>query len=151
MAEEAVAYVSKKLWRGAGNRPDSPPDGGACVAYGRSTMVSTSNFIPHLAQRAIADACGNCGEQAAVAYMFLLRRGARPLDYMYLNNSGGTPIHSFVLMAFTPDGEDEASGWGKDAVVCDPWDDGQAYPAWQIAQKMSLFVSGCTATSYRRD
>ncbi len=151
VAKEAIGFVARKMTIGAGNKPDSASDAAACVAFGRSTMVSTPNFIPHLAARAVANGCGNCGEQAAVAYMFLFRRGTRPLDYMYLDDPSGVTVHAFAVIGFSPDGEDDASGWGKEAVVCDPWDDGQAYPAWQIGQNMSLFIPGCTVRSYRRD
>jgi hypothetical protein len=151
MAQEAIAYVQRQLPRGAGNRADGASDAAACVEYGRSTMLSTGNFIPHLAQRARQNGCGNCGEQAAVAYMYLLNHGCRPLDYMYLHDPAGPAVHSFVILALAAAGEGNASGWGAEAVICDPWDEGQAYPAWQIGQKMSLFVPGSTVRSYRRD
>ncbi|MFO1351574.1 MAG: hypothetical protein U1F68_13260 [Gammaproteobacteria bacterium] len=150
MAQEAIGFVQRNLPRGAGNRPDGSPDAAACVTFLRSTMLSTDNFIPHLARRALQNGCGNCGEQAAVAYMFLLQRGCQPLDYMNLYNPGGQAVHSFVVVDFAASGEGQSSTWGKDAVVCDPWDDAQAYPAWQIGQKMSLYAPGSTVRSLFR-
>src|SRR5580692_10984464 len=115
-AKRAVAYVQQQLPRGSGNQSDSPTDGRACVRYVRSTMVCTADFIPHLAARAVEVGCGNCGEQAAVAFMYLLGLGVRSLDYMNLSDGAGTPIHSFVVIAFTPAGDGASSGWGPDAV-----------------------------------
>src|SRR5262245_46649636 len=150
-ARRAVYHVQQHLPRGAGNRPESPPDGNACVRYVRGTMVCTADFIPHLARRAVETGCGNCGEQAAVAFMYLLGVGARPLDYMNLDNADGIAIHSFVVIDFCCEGDGMSCNWGPSAVICDPWDDGQAYPAWQISQHMSLFRRGFTVRSLRRD
>src|SRR5262249_35157709 len=84
MSKKAVAYVQQKLPRGSGNQSTSPSDGAACVKYTRSTMVCTADFIPELAERAKQTQCGNCGEQAAVAFMYLSGLGVRPIDYMNL-------------------------------------------------------------------
>jgi hypothetical protein len=149
MAKNACAYVDSKLTIGPANKPNAQPGAAACVGYTRSTMLSTTNFIPHLAERAVANGCGNCGEQAAVAYMYILRRGSRPLDYMYLLDTTGTPIHSFVIIGYAPD--PLTSGFGSSAVICDPWDDSQGYPAWKIGSNMSPYISGYTISSYHRD
>jgi hypothetical protein len=152
IARRAIEYVRQQVPRGSGNQSDSPSDGRACVRFVRQTMVCAADFIPHLARRAVEVGCGNCGEQAAVAFMYLLGLGARPLDYMNLYNTDGAATHSFVVLDFAGDsGNGQSSGWGPSAVVCDPWDDGQAYAAWQIGQNMSLFRSGCTVRSLRRD
>jgi hypothetical protein len=150
MAAEAVAYVVRKVTRGSGNQSYSPPDGADCVAYLRGTMPSTDDWIGPLAQRAESIGCGNCGEQAAVAFMFLLSKGVRPLDYMNLYNADGRAVHSFVVLSFVGDG-DGTSTWGPDAVICDAWDERQAYPALQIAQNMSLFAAGSSVRSIRRE
>jgi hypothetical protein len=148
-AQDACAYVASKMTIGSGNQPDSSPDADACVAFIRSTMVSTDNFIPHLAARAIANGCGNCGEQAAIAFEFLRSKGVSPVDYMNLNDPNGTAIHSFVVISFSSDGN--ASSWGSDAVICDPWDSSQSYPATQIAQQMSLWQTGSSVVTIRRE
>jgi hypothetical protein len=148
-AQDAVAFVASQMTIGSGNQPDSSPDGAACVAFIRSTMLCTDNFIPHLAQRAMANGCGNCGEQAAIAFEFLRSKGMSPVDYMNLNDPDGKAIHSFVVIAFSGDGN--ACSWGPEAVICDPWDNGQAYPANQISQQMSLYQPGCTVVTVRRE
>lgn len=148
-ARAAIAYVKHQLPRGAGNRSDSPPDGRACVQSVRDSMVSTTYWIPHLAQRAIQVGCGNCGEQAAVAYVFLQQRGVLPLDYMNLYDPQGGAVHSFVVIEFAG-ADDSSSGWGESAVICDPWDDEQAYAASQIRSNMALWESGSSVRSLFR-
>jgi len=151
VAQKAVDHVRRQLPRGSGNQNDSPSDGAACVTHVRDTMVSTADFIPHLARRASEVGCGNCGEQAAVACMYLLGLRVRSLDYMNLYSADGTAIRSFVVIDFTPEGDGNSSGWGSEAVVCDPWDCNHVYPAYQIGQKMALYRNGCTVRSKRRD
>jgi hypothetical protein len=148
-AQDAVAFVASQMTIGAGNKPDSQPDAAACVRFIRSTMVSTDNFIPHLALRAMANGCGNCGEQAAIAFEFLRSKGMSPVNYMNLNDPNGVAIHSFVVLSFGDDGN--VCDWGADAVICDPWDNGQAYPANQISQQMSLYQPGSTVVTIRRE
>jgi hypothetical protein len=149
-AKEAVAHVRRKLPRGAGNRSDGSSDARACVLWVRENMVSAADWVPHLAQRAAQYGCGNCGEQAAVAFMYLKGRGVRSLDYMNLNNPNGTAIHSFIVIGFDAD-NGSSSGWGDGAVVCDPWDEGQAYAAWKIKMNMSLWASGSSVESLFRE
>ena len=86
-ARDAITYVQKKLYRGAANQPDSTEDGKACVDYIRGSYLSAnpSVKIPYVAQQAEAAGCGNCGEQAAVAFVYLNRRGINPLAYMNLS------------------------------------------------------------------
>jgi hypothetical protein len=146
-ARDAVSYVQKKLYRGAANQADSTDDGKACVDYIRGSYLSAnpSVKIPYVAQQAEAVACGNCGEQAAVAFVYLNRRGINPLVYMNLLDATGVAIHSFVVIG-TDFTDGDASGWGDEAVICDAWDSAQVYPAPLITLRMSLFTNGCAAT-----
>lgn len=74
---------------------------------------------------AICHRAGNCGEQAAIAFMFLYDRGVRPIDYMSRVNAN----HAFVVIGRKlPSKASAPSTWGKDAVICDPWA-GHAYAA----------------------
>lgn len=76
--------------------------------------------------------CGNCMEQSAVAFAYLLRLGVRPLDWMEVTNGD----HAFVVIGREPDSAaNDPKSWGKDAAVCDPWDN-VAYPASQIARRL---------------
>lgn len=146
-ARDAITYVQKKLYRGAANQSDSTEDGKACVDYIRGSYLSAnpSVKIPYVAQQAEAAGCGNCGEQAAVAFVYLNRRGINPLTYMNLLDGTGVAIHSFVVIG-TDFTDGEASGWGDDAVICDAWDSAQTYPAALMTLRMSLFTNGCAAT-----
>jgi hypothetical protein len=148
-AKKACAHVKRKLPRGAGNRPDGSSDAAACVLWVRENMVDAADWVPHLALRAEQYGCGNCGEQAAVAFMYLKRNGVRSLDYMNLNDPQGEAIHSFVVIGFQGEGE-ETSGWGPHAVICDPHDNGQSYAAWQIEMCMTLFVGSFSVESLFR-
>jgi hypothetical protein len=64
--------------------------------------------------------CGNCGEQSAVAFVYLRRQKTFPLDWMEVNNYQ----HAFVIIgrARGSDPRNYAT-WGEDAVICDPWRD----------------------------
>ena len=86
---------------------------------------------------------GNCGEQAAVAYVYLYHQGVRPLEYVTLANGG----HVFVLIGREAGSSlSDYKAWGDEAVVCDPWDN-NAYPvAGYFAFMMSKMPAarGCT-------
>ena len=169
VAEETVRYVRQQLPRGAGNWFNGPrstlrqTEAQACVDHVRRSMPQMCyNFVPQLATLARRYGCGNCGEMAAVAYMYLLQRGCRPLDYMDLYvtprtrpGAAGHPrpvaIHSFVVIGFAGDADVARCGWGADAVICDPWDGG-AYAASRIGLMMRLWRTGCTVRSvFRQD
>ena len=83
--------------------------------------------------------------------MFLVRKGARPVDYFNLYDGSGEAIHSFVAIGFAGDSASGQSTFGGEAAVCDPWDEVKVYPMWQINQKMSLWAYGATIKSLRRD
>jgi len=127
-AQEAISYVRSKMTVGASNKiPDVLGSLGMsllCVPAERSvTRDSQSDrMLPYL--RVIAGAaenvgCGNCGEQSATAFVFLLDKGIRPIDWMALQDPGD---HAFVVIGrlATSDATDPNT-WGNLAVVCDPW------------------------------
>ncbi len=67
---------------------------------------------------------GNCGEQSAVAFKYLITRGAPGLAIV--DWRGGN--HTFVVIGMDPGVPDISKAtlmipptWGKAAVVCDPW------------------------------
>lgn len=64
--------------------------------------------------------CGNCGEQSAIAFVYLRRQKAFPLDWMEVNDYE----HAFVIIGRRR-GSDTTNylTWGDNAVVCDPWRD----------------------------
>jgi hypothetical protein len=96
----------------------------ACVSAQRSAQGFRFRqgidyqWIKAIAAGAATSGCGNCGEQAALAFDYLLQRHIRPLDYMYRTDGD----HAFVLI-----GRDRRTDvtrpqtWSSDVVVCDPW------------------------------
>src|SRR5438105_29150 len=58
-------------------------------AYGERAFYRAS------AAKAADLGCGNCGEQAAVAFMYLKDAGVRPLDLMAYQDPGD---HAFVVI-----------------------------------------------------
>jgi hypothetical protein len=88
---------------------------------------------------------GQCTEQAAVAFTYLLRnRSVKPLDFML--QQPRELDHVFFVVGrqrgkvnATEWPIDKSPPWGPDAVVCDPWSpqkDKRAYPASEIPKVM---------------
>lgn len=64
--------------------------------------------------------CGNCGEQSAIAFVYLRRQKTFPLDWMEVNNYQ----HAFVIIGRAPRSDTRnPATWGDEAVICDPWRD----------------------------
>lgn len=70
------------------------------------------------AQNAKSWGCGNCGEQASIAFVHLRDNGIRPLDYYYTDDYK----HAFVVVGRNS-GTDKSdfTKWNAEAVICDPW------------------------------
>jgi len=76
--------------------------------------------------------CGNCGEQSAIAFMFLYEAGFHPLDRMRRTFAD----HAFVVIGRVKGSNPEDyRTWGESAVVVDPWDK-SFYRASDIPSKM---------------
>lgn len=140
-AEEVNAYVEGKMLLGASNKAGDvfSSFGGSmlCVVASRSVEVSMPKgtipaWLREAAAKAEATGCGNCGEQAAIAFIQLAQRKIVPLDYMARNHAD----HAFVVIGRARGSRAEIhTTWGPEAIVCDPWD-GKAYPAADIPTKM---------------
>lgn len=137
-ARDAVSYVEGKMTLGASNKMDAVLTFGAsllCVAALRSEDFGSADVggIPSDILKAAAKAehmgCGNCGEQAALAFVHLAQDlKARPLDYMSRTNAD----HAFVVIGRQAGSvESDHHTWGDSCVVCDPWD-GKAFRAADI-------------------
>lgn len=72
------------------------------------------------ADAAMQFGCGNCGEQSAIAFVYLRQQKILPLDWMQVNDYE----HAFVVIG-RQRGSDSRDfrTWGDEAVVCDPWRD----------------------------
>ena len=141
-ARLAVDRVRSKMTVGAANKfGDIARSLGSallCVPASRSVDIAVPRGpVPAWLREAAAKAdhvgCGNCGEQAALAFMDLHSRfHTRPLDYMARTNAD----HAFVVIGRARGSRiDDHTTWGDDAVVCDPWDN-KAYAAREIPTKM---------------
>jgi len=130
VALEAVLYVQGKMTVGAGNKAgdllESMGLSYLCVAAERTVTkdyekYKKESFLRLVAAAAEAAGCGNCGEQAATAFVYLLDKGIRPLDLMALEKPGD---HNFVVIGRVSgsDVKDPAT-WGPTAIVCDAWEE----------------------------
>ncbi|MBA3602766.1 MAG: hypothetical protein H0W50_03820 [Parachlamydiaceae bacterium] len=103
----------------------------------RNTLQSHYNFDK--INKVVADVAkkhkiGNCGEQAAVAYLYLKHeKKLRKIDKLCLVNGD----HAFVVIGRDPLSDiTKPLTWGKTAVVCDPW--GKKYfPAEQLFDQLN--------------
>jgi len=141
-AKRAIDYVRTKMTIGASNKPLDfiTSFGGSllCVIATRNTDIAlTVGVIPKWIRAEAAKAetvgCGNCGEQAALAFVKLYDTyGARPIDYMARNNAN----HAFVVIGRKNGSKaDDYTTWGDSAVICDPWHN-KVYPASEVLIKM---------------
>lgn len=148
LAANIVSQVQAKLPRGAANKPDSSQDSIECVGRMRKVtykeLIAAGAFyklvsdIKTIADNALRRQCGNCGEQAAIAFMMLLEKKVEPIDYMFCAGEGDD--HSFVVIGRREDSDVRkynAQTWGPDAVVCDPWM-GKAYPCGEMQTNLAL-------------
>jgi hypothetical protein len=77
-------------------------------------------YLEKSAEGAEKFGCGNCGEQSALAFVYLRNQKTFPLDWMEVNNYE----HAFVIIG-RKRGSDASNPatWGNEAVICDPWRD----------------------------
>ena len=162
LADRIVSQVEAKLPKGAANKPGSTRVAIECVQRMRTVteaqLMAAGAFyklvsdIKTIANGALNKGCGNCGEQAAIAFMMLVEQKVEPLDYMYCAGEGDD--HVFVVIG-RREGSNvrkyDAQTWGPDAVVCDPWMS-KAYSCKEmqtnLAPRTSTFEYG-SACRYR--
>ena len=62
--------------------------------------------------------CGNCGEQSALAFVYLRDLGLLPLDWMQVDNFK----HAFVVLGRVANSDPaDYTTWGSTSFYCDPW------------------------------
>jgi hypothetical protein len=103
IAQSAVEYVRKKMTVGASNKVrDVVSSRGTsllCLPAERGVEEEQASgrfdqYLRMVAAIAENTGCGNCGEQAAIAFVYLMDRGIRPLDFMPLASPGD---HAFDI------------------------------------------------------
>lgn len=147
-AYDAIAYVRAKLPMGADNKTSDKVRALAanrvielneCVANVKNPWLDISvpedpmlpSWIVKAAIKAEAAGCGNCGEQSAVALVYLFnKKYIRVVDLM--RRTDPQTDHNFIVIGRDA-GSDIANHktWGPKCVVCDPWDD-KAFAAADI-------------------
>jgi hypothetical protein len=140
VAKLAVQHVQQAMTVGASNKVMDvlrsmfgPESSTACVRRIRQTEpTGDTNIlkIRSIAVRATTAGCGNCGEQAAIAFSWLYDQKYGPIDYMSRTNAD----HAFVVIGRTGP-LDELSKWGDNCVICDPWH-GKAYLSSSAGKEM---------------
>ncbi len=134
LAFEALAHVRKVFTLGAANKftdvVSSLGKSFLCVVASRSVEISAppenlgndpgaATMFRTWAAKAEELGCGNCGEQAAVAFMYLADKGVRPLDYMAFVEPGD---HAYVVIGRSSQSNaSDYKSWGEETVVCDAW------------------------------
>lgn len=81
--------------------------------------VQAYQWIKKMAVLAESAGFGNCGEMAAVAFVWLFEKHyVRPLDYMECD----VEDHAYVVLGRPRNSNTkDPSTWGDKAVICDPW------------------------------
>jgi hypothetical protein len=128
-AQRAVEYTKKKIPLGASNRLgdvwDSRGESITCVGGEKVAEMVMSKVLARMdlldkirtiAKMAEDRRCGNCAEQACVAFAYLYDQGVRPLDLMQFANGD----HGMVVIGRSEVSMD-SSKWGAECYVADPW------------------------------
>lgn len=151
IAKDLVVKVRGQLDIGAANLPTSGPAQWACVTRNRTMTAAQLEFkraffksvadIRKIADNAIMTRCGNCGENAAVAFAACIDMKVEPLDYMEL--AAPEDDHAFLVIG-RKEGSNpyryDADAWGRDAVVCDPWMN-KAYPCSEMTTHLASMTT----------
>lgn len=134
-------------------RQDEEPEWDDLVPpWGQGTMPM-EDYLRELARVAGKNGCGNCGEQSAMAFVYLLNGETRPIDWMCLEKGDHwfkfmEGDHAFVVVgrsAFSND--DDPATWGPEAIVCDAWHEdiyppNKLIPLWKHKPKLIYRVEG---------
>lgn len=154
-ALEAVRFVKSKMRFGARNQVgDLWRSRGASVScisdmrsdieqyagklkglFAESQSAANERLAEFTASAAAHYGCGNCDEQAALAFIYLRDKGVFPIDWVdKLGVAGGGLFgHSFVVIGRVAKALKPAD-WGPTAVICDPHENATAFPATQFEQ-----------------
>lgn len=103
-------------------------------------------WIKRMAALAESTGFGNCGEMAAVAFIWLFERQyVRPIDYMECDVD--VEDHAYVVLGRPWNSYPrDASSWGDKAVICDPWKGWNVHVASYLAyrfKKLTIPRSSC--------
>lgn len=143
-AQDAIAYVCTKMSLGADNKASGKVRAlvsnrvvelNECVSNVKNPLLDISvaddPILPSNFIKAETAGCGNCGEQAAVALVYLFnKKYIRVVDFMRRTDID----HDFVVIGRQAGSDiSNYTTWGAKCVVCDPWDE-KAFAAADIAK-----------------
>jgi hypothetical protein len=108
------------------------------IADGRVQSFNGNRIMEITAEKAKKHGCGNCGEQSAMAFVYLRNKAIGPLDWAQFTNRD----HAFVLMGRPSTGTPgNLNEWVDNLVVCDPYYN-RAAPLGTVSQQYNLaFIS----------
>jgi len=138
-AELAVKYARSKMIVGAANKDHAKKQRAiACLSKVRANDQEQSRsskdileYVGKIAEESSQHGCGNCGEQSALAFWFLYKKGVKPLDWAAVDKQD----HAFVILQRHPKSRiEDYKTWGELAVVSDPWGNG-AFRARDIVSR----------------
>jgi hypothetical protein len=130
-AKQAVAYSQKTLTAGnyllsSKNEHDAVVRSRARIKGGQANKDRIDR-VAEIALNCEKTGAGNCGEFAALCFMWAKRRGVYPIDYMSLTNGD----HCFVVIGRKLDSDHrKVSTWGAEAVIADGWDNNAYQASW---------------------
>jgi hypothetical protein len=121
------------------------------VANPSATMLDRYRIIANIARH---NACGNCGENSILAFIYLYDVGVRPIDRMSVDKD-----HAFVVIGRQAGDASDWKTWGDAAVLCDPWAQGLqkgdkkfgTYAGTDFEVKMRQVVGAFTVKSDYRE
>ena len=132
MGNGANSYVQSKMKLGAANNYLNPNmwfnevETKSCVLQARAEISSmykgkTVSIIEYTLKKAAIlenTGCGNCHEQASLAFAWLIKNRVGPIEIMHFSNAD----HVFcVLNRSILTKVENPDQWNEDSVYCDPW------------------------------
>lgn len=161
-AKHAVSYVNRRIVFSSNNPTDVAGTLGLVgigmqifrkVADAKASQIAKSSggtsalsdYMRGSAEMAEAARMGNCREKAALAFLTLEKAGVKPLDLMAFLPPAD---HAFVVIGRTAGDPSDYRNWGKDAVVCDAWNE-NSYEAVQIPSLMADGYTGPFVSLFR--
>jgi dethiobiotin synthetase len=127
-ARAAIAYTHKVLPFGVSNPiygQHTTPEAPTKVLNARVDAQEIGFSTSARTASALGEGAGNCGEMARIALKKLKTLGAGPLHLMHIPvivvPGVGNINHTFVVIEGQNLNGTPCTGWGANAVICDPW------------------------------
>lgn len=107
--------------------------------HNSNPRTANERMVEFSAASAATYGCGNCEEQARLAFIYLRNKGIFPVEILQKPNIvPGFGGHAFVVIGRDEQSSSDPATWGESAVIVDPHGEEKAFPASQMAQYSSL-------------